>query len=123
MELVGITTPLALAFFLALAVERLIEWFLKPALVKIADETYRTLATRLITLLLGGLVAFGLGIDLITPLAQAAGVVMRWPILPSVLTAVIVGGGSTLLHDLWPGSGSQKPASYTTIYPDQTDSN
>lgn len=104
MELVSITTPLALAFFLALAVERLIEWFLKPTFNKITDETYRVLALRLTTLLFGGVIAFGLGLDLITPLAQAAGVVLRWEFLPAILTAVIVGGGSTLLHDLWPVS-------------------
>lgn len=103
MELVGITTALGLAFFLALAVERIIEYFFKQPIDKIADETYRTLALRLLTLLFGGLVAFGLGLDLITPLALAAGVIIRWPFLPAILTAVIVGGGSTLLHDLWPG--------------------
>ena len=120
MELVGITTPIALAFFLALAVERLIEWFLKPALAKIADETYRTLATRLITLLFGGVVAFGLGLDLVTPLAEAAGVVLRWPLLPPILTAVIVGGGSTLLHDLWPNKAitGLLPQTHETVHPD-----
>ena len=102
MEIVSITTPLALAFFLALTVERLIEWFLKSLFDKITDESYRTLAIRLATLLFGGLIAFGLGLDLITPLAEAAGVAMRWSFLPGILTAVIVGGGSTLLHDLWP---------------------
>lgn len=102
MELVGITTPLALAFFLALSVERVIEWFLKPLLDKIQDETYRTLAIRLLTLLFGGVVAFGFGLDLVTPLVQAAGIAPQWPVLGPIVTAVIVGGGSTLLHDLWP---------------------
>jgi hypothetical protein len=116
MELVGITTPLALAFFLALTVERLIEWFLKPVLAKIQDETYRTLATRLITLVLGGIVAFGFGLDLLTPLVTAAGVVPQWPVLGPIVTAIVVGGGSTLLHDLWPVPASDKPATYEQSY-------
>jgi hypothetical protein len=97
---------LALAFFLALVVERVIEFVIRPlieAAVKAGgwDVAKVSLILPYISAVLGAAVAWGFGLDLFADLAAAAGLTPAvW--FTKALTAVVVAGGSNLLHDLWP---------------------
>lgn len=85
--------------FLALLVERLVELLIKPVM-PIAGQKYIP-HTAVIT---GALIALAFGVDLITPLAGGLGLAVPYPVAGAALTGVVIGGGSNLLHDLWPGS-------------------
>lgn len=107
---IGETTKvLAMAFSLAMVVERVTEFVIRPLLanaMKAAgkDEAKVGLVIPYITAIFGGLLSWGFGLDLFAGLAANAGLEpASW--LTLLLTAVVAGGGSNLLHDLWPGSG------------------
>lgn len=54
-----------------------------------------------ISAVMGGLLSYGFGLDLFAAMAAAAGLApAAW--LTQLLTALVVAGGSNLLHDLWP---------------------
>lgn len=97
---------LALAFFLALVVERVIQFVIKPLIESLAraagwDVERVSLVIPYIAAILGAGVAWGFGLDLFAALAGAAGLApAAW--FTRALTAVVVAGGSNLLHDLWP---------------------
>lgn len=97
---------LALAFFLALVVERVIEFVIRPlieaALKAMSKDVEKvSLILPYLSALLGGGVAWGFGLDLFAGLAAAAGLTpAAW--FTKLLTAIVVAGGSNLLHDLWP---------------------
>lgn len=91
----------AFAALLAFILERLVEKFVKPPLEKYGwDE-----ATPYTALGLGVAFSWSFGIDLLTPLAAAVGISPFVPWIGYLLTGLVVGGGSNLLHDLWPGGG------------------
>ena len=102
----SIATVLGLALFLALVVERVIEFVIKPlieAMAKAAgwDVDKVGLVIPYIAAALGAAVAWGFGLDLFADLAAAVGLTpAAW--FTRALTAVVVAGGSNLLHDLWP---------------------
>ena len=106
LALVLAAVALALAFFLALVVERVIQFVVRPlveALFKAAgwDVEKVSLVLPYVAAVLGAAVAWGFGLDLFADLAAAVG------LTPAVwftkgLTALVVAGGSNLLHDLWP---------------------
>lgn len=102
----GIATVLGLAFFLALVVERVIEFVIKPLIENLAraagwDVEKVGVVIPYIAAALGAAVAWGFGLDLFADLATAAGLTpAAW--FTRALTAVVVAGGSNLLHDLWP---------------------
>lgn len=106
-QMVGV---LGLALSLAFAVEKFIERVVKPLtgpLFKAAglDDKMISLIIQWISFLIGALLSFGFGLDLFN--LMAAAVELRpaaW--LTKLCTALIVGGGSNLIHDLWP----QKPS-------------
>lgn len=91
------------ASFLALVVERLIELLVKPALPEVGRKYISHTAV-----LLGILIALAFGVDLITPLAAGLGLSVPYPVAGAALTGAIIGSGSNLLHDLWPGSTARK---------------
>lgn len=102
----NISGILALAFFLALVVERIIQFVVRPLLENAAkaagwDIEKVGLILPYFAALFGGLVSFGFGLDLFAELAAAVDLhPAAW--LTRFLTAVVVAGGSNLLHDLWP---------------------
>lgn len=92
--LVEIAEVLIAALFLAGANERLVGYF-DPLWKKIPVENLK----QYISFVTGAGISFLFQIDLVsqmipsTPLVPWAGI---------LLTALIVGGGSNLIHDLWP---------------------
>lgn len=106
---------LSLALFLAGFVERVIEFVIKPILGGILGAfgwgTEKIGAfIPLVALVVGALISYGFGLDLFAPLAEVVGLEPAvW--LTQGLTAVVVGGGSNLIHDLWPtgGDGELEP--------------
>ena len=100
-----VTTVLLFATFLATINERLVEKFIKPLLGKIGNgETNASQYTAHAALVTGALIAVLFGIDLFTPIADALGITMTAEWAGMALTAVLVGGGSNFIHDVWPGS-------------------
>ncbi len=97
---------LSLAVFLALTVERVVEFVLRPLienLMKAAgkDPAKASLFLPYVAAVMGGLVSWGFGLDLFAPLAAGVGLEpAAWA--TRLLTALVVAGGSNLLHDLWP---------------------
>lgn len=112
----GVAGVLALAFFLSLVVERVIQFVIRPLIENLAraagwDVERVGLVIPYIAALLGAGVAWGFGLDLFAGLAGAVG------LEPAVwftrgLTAVVVAGGSNLLHDLWPQGDIEIEALY-----------
>lgn len=105
-NIAGVASVLTLALFLALVVERVIEFVIKPlveSLAKAAGWDMEKVGAVIpyIAAVLGAAVAWGFGLDLFADLAAAAGLSpAAW--FTRALTAVVVAGGSNLLHDLWP---------------------
>jgi hypothetical protein len=91
---------LGAGMFMALVIERLVELLIKPALPEKAKPAVPYIAS-----VLGLLAAFGFSIDLITPTLAQFGITPAVDWAGKVVTGLLVGGGSNLLHDLWPGSG------------------
>lgn len=89
-----------LAVFLATVNERLVEFFFKPALSAAGLGS----ATPYVALLLGALISVGFGIDLFTPIVEGMGFTLAVDWAGLALSALAVGGGSNLLHDVWPES-------------------
>jgi len=100
---------LALAGFLAGTVERVIEKALKPMFEKLfvafgLGAEKLSAFIPLVAFVLGALLSYGFGLDLFAPLAEVVGLEpAAW--LTQGLTAVVVGGGSNLINDLWPQTG------------------
>lgn len=97
---VAAQSVVVIAFFAFLA-ERLTERLVKPAV----PEKYRDMTGKYVTLGLGVLAAVGFRLDIINSLLAAGGLgdpLNEW--VSIVTTGLIVGGGSQLVHDLWPGS-------------------
>lgn len=97
---------LTLALFLAMSVEKFIQIVVKPLTAPLfesvgLDAEKTALVIQWISFLLGTLVAFGFGLDLFGPMAAAVELApAAW--LTRLCTALVVGGGSNLIHDLWP---------------------
>lgn len=87
------------ASFLALLVERLVELLVKPAMPYAWRKYIPHTAVAI-----GALIALAFGVDLLTPLAVGLGLAVPYPLAGAALTGAVIGGGSNLLHDLWPGS-------------------
>lgn len=90
------------ASFLALLVERLVELLVKPAMPAAGCKYIPHMAVAI-----GALIALAFGVDLLTPLAVGLGLAVPYPLVGAALTGMVIGGGSNLLHDLWPGSTSR----------------
>lgn len=98
-EALGLVIQILLfAVFLATVVERLVEQFINPPLKRLGWEAY----TPYPALALGCLISVLFNIDLFTPVAEAIGLqpLTNWAGL--VLTGLLVGAGSDVLHQVWP---------------------
>ena len=89
----------AFGSLLALTVERLVEKFVTWPLERIG---WPSEVKAYVALVVAGLFSWGFAIDLFTPLAVSVGLQPFVPWAGYVLTALAVGGGSQLLHDVWP---------------------
>lgn len=105
-EIGSVAEVLTMALFLALVVERIIEFVIRPLIegaLKAAGQDVEKASAVLpyASAALGAAVAWGFGLDLFTGMAAAAGLEPAgW--FTQGLTALVVAGGSNLLHDLWP---------------------
>lgn len=101
-SIAAIAEVFAFAGFLAFLVERLVEQFIKPglSLAGVAAATSSQLVAYL-ALLLGLAASVAFQVDLVSPLATAVGLepLSQWPGL--ILSGLVVGGGSHLVHDVW----------------------
>jgi len=89
------------AGFLALALERLTELLIVPFLKRVGQEWL----TPYLAAVVGVAAALSFGIDLFSPIAQSLGLEVAYPVAGGVCSVLVMGGGSNLLHDLWPGRG------------------
>ena len=99
----NVSSVLAMAFFLALVVERVMQFVIRPLLEAALGKENETIGKILpyVAAVVGGLISYGFGLDLFAGMATAAGLEPAvW--LTKLLTALVVAGGSNLLHDLWP---------------------
>lgn len=89
----------AFGSLIALVIERLVEklltWPLEQAGLPSELKAYAAF-------IIAGLFSAGFAIDLFTPLATAVGLQPFVPWAGYLLTAFAIGGGSQLLHDIWP---------------------
>ena len=89
------------AIFLALVNERVITYFITPLFDKFwKDGRWVLLYISAIT---GGLLSFVAGIDLLT----GVGISLSYPV-NLIVSAILVGGGSNLLHDVFYSNGDNK---------------
>lgn len=95
-----VAVAFVLAAFLALVNERLIEAFIAP----LAERGGWNYLLPYVSLVTGALISLGFGLDLFGPIAADLSITMVASWAGYVLTAAVVGGGSNLLHDLWPDS-------------------
>jgi hypothetical protein len=109
MEFQTIAGVLSAALFLSLSVERVVQFVIRPLLATLVkDEEKAGKVLPYLSALLGGLVSWGFGLDLFAPLAAAVGLApAAW--ITKLFTALVVSGGSNLLHDLWPSGGRLIP--------------
>lgn len=87
------------ASFLSLVTERIVEQFVAPLVDRYPNIKW---ILPYIALLMGSLVTAAFGVDLFTPLAESLGLVPVSKSVGLVLSGLVVGGGSSFLHDLWP---------------------
>jgi hypothetical protein len=85
--------------------ERLNELLILPIMERFGLKAYNAYAAVVVGTVLG--VVFG--IDFMTPLAELFGVVLNAPIAGLIVSGIIIGAGSNLLHDIvggWSGGRS-----------------
>jgi len=101
MDTVGLSFAAAIAF--AVIVERISE-VLVDSLIPEEHKKWTIVPTAG----LGILGAFAFGLDVIGPIMEQLGQkeVMAW--VGQGLTGLAIGGGSNLVHDLWPGSRKRR---------------
>lgn len=88
------------ALFLALILERITELFIVPF---VPDQFKPYVPFGTLVLGLGFSLVFA--VDIVTPVLESLGTVNSASWAGTVLTGVLIGGGSNLLHDIWPGDG------------------
>lgn len=102
LDLLGVSAAAVVAIgFFAFLAERLTERLVKPWV----PEQYREPVAVVSTLIMGLGAAIGFRLDIINAILAAAGIgdpLSPW--VSIVVTGLIIGGGSQLVHDLWPGS-------------------
>ncbi len=86
------------AVFMAVIIERVIEYLVKPPL----PEKYHKVIPY-VSAGLGVLVAFGIGLDVVSPVLETFGIIPRIDWIGEFFTGLLFGGGANLIHDIWPG--------------------
>ncbi|MCP5098351.1 MAG: hypothetical protein GY943_22610 [Chloroflexi bacterium] len=89
-------TGLGFTLLLSFLNEQLIELVYKPAREKLGD--WSVIATPYIALATGAAMSLAFMVDLVTPFAAQAGLELVSPWPGRVVTALLVGGGSRLIH-------------------------
>lgn len=89
------------AIFLAVVLERLMQFLVKPKF----PENFAWFIPY-IAVIAGLFVAFAFNIDVIEPTMAELGLEPAVSWAGMLLTGLIIGGGSNLVHDLWPGNSS-----------------
>ncbi len=117
MSLELVAEIVAFVVFLALVVERLVELFLGPSthiLVFVLEEinngkvilpTHKELVGWFLSvavLIFGLTLSVAFNIDIFTPLAESVGLEPISNQAGLIMTGLVLGGGSSFLHDLWP---------------------
>jgi len=97
---------LALAGLLALINERTMEVLVKRLLSPIeralpAITDYRSDILLILSMITGALFSFSFGIDFISPLITAVLGSSPAPVAGTLMSALVIGGGSNLLHEVW----------------------
>lgn len=87
---------LQIALFLALVNERVVEYVVAPLFDRYWEEGRWLL--MYVALVTGGLLSFLAGVDLLA----VAGVTLAYP-ANLIVSAVLVGGGANLIHELFAG--------------------
>lgn len=87
------------AAFLALVLERLIEYLVAPVLPTDWHDLIPYVSAAL-----GVAGAFAFQVDVISPTMEAFGADPLTAWAGYLTTGLLIGGGSNLIHDLWPGS-------------------
>ena len=116
-----------MAFFLALVVNRILEHLFKPLrsllLLYIAPNTTKLawldFITPYVAWVAGGVLSWYTDIDLISALVPSIA-----PLVAKLLTAIVIGGGAGLIHDIFdplPTKGREFWAKLHGLYPDQKD--
>ena len=96
-----VVASLGIATFFVVFNERVVEWLFAPLFAKERLQQYSG-ALRYIALLSGiGLVGFLFPIDLISPMLEPFGIVSPVPSAGVWVTALAVGTGSSLFHELF----------------------
>jgi len=110
MDTVGLSFAAAGAF--ALILERIIEVVIDP----LVPPQYKKWIV-IPALALGILGAFAFGLDVIGPLMASLGQEEMLPWVGKLFTGLAIGGGSNLVHDLWPGSrkGRERVEFFTDV--------
>lgn len=93
-----VMSVLLFALLLAYVCERLVEFFVKPVLERYKLDFWTPYAA----LLFGAAISVAFGVDLFSPIAAHLGITLLAPWAGLALTAILVGGGSHLIHDVWP---------------------
>jgi hypothetical protein len=101
-SLTALGSIVAFASILTLLNERLNELLVLPLMERFGLKDYNAYAAVIVGVILG--VVFG--VDFLTPLAALFGVTLNAPVAGLVVSGVIIGGGSNLLHDVVGGIGS-----------------
>lgn len=97
------------AGFLAFVNERIFN-HLKTILLRLVKPEWEGKLDTILQLLswiTGGALSWLVGLDLLAPVLAEFGVTLSYSWIGPVFTAVLVGGGSNLIHDIWPGDKSK----------------
>ena len=90
--------------FMAVVVERLLQVYVRPIAARIVGDDITSLVMPIVSSLGSVALALTLGLDVISPILGSFGVAVDSVIVGQVLTGLLVGGGSNLLHDIWPSA-------------------
>jgi len=110
-DFVALTGIILSALLLAGVLERLVQILVKPVVAGIAKVISGDIAATgsgMIPIIAGGLgvgIAFAFNIDLIGPTLESFGHASPTTDAGLLLTGFIIGGGSHLVHDIWPSGG------------------
>jgi len=97
----------ALAAFFAFINERIVEHYLKPFSEKIGDYAQYVAGVT------GLLLAIGFNIDFLSLLTVNVLGIDPIPYAGVIVSGLMIGGGSNLIHDIWPLSQTNLPRTET----------
>lgn len=96
----AVASAFMLVTFVAFVNERFVELLVKRLLAYWLAPQTMDIIIAYVAILTGALLSIVLGLDVFAPLAAAIGL-HPMPGSTPILTALLVGGGSNLIHDVW----------------------